>query len=162
MRTARVKIISIISCIALLALNALSLFTAPNDIHLYFTGASLAIALGLLVAIVLVRSEGAGPKSRTETAKPMPVPVASNQAEAEIISFLATLQERGRLIDFLMATTAAAWCSARSPTTWTATATTCCRSRYACLPARRCRRARRRNICCSPPPTFSGNIRHSI
>jgi len=32
----------------------------------------------------------------------MPVPPASNQAEAETVSFLATLQERGRLIDFLM------------------------------------------------------------
>src|SRR5258708_20547721 len=32
----------------------------------------------------------------------MPVPEASNQAEAEIVSFLATLQERGRLVDFLM------------------------------------------------------------
>ena len=39
-------------------------------------------------------------------------------------------------------TTAAASCSARSPITWTATATTCCRSPCACSPARRCRRAR--------------------
>jgi hypothetical protein len=32
----------------------------------------------------------------------MPVPAAADQAEAEIISFLAILQERGRLVDFLM------------------------------------------------------------
>ena len=32
----------------------------------------------------------------------MPVPAAGNQAEAEIVSFLALLQERGRLVDFLM------------------------------------------------------------
>jgi len=102
MRNANMKTISIISCIALLALNALSLLTAASDLHLYFTGASLAIALGLLVAILLIRGEGTGPESRTETAKPMPVPAASNQAEAEIVSFLATFQERGRLIDFLM------------------------------------------------------------
>ena len=102
MRNANLKTISIISCIALLALNALSLLAAARDLHLYFTGASLAIALGLLVAILLIRGEGTGPESRTETAKPMPVPAASNQAEAEIVSFLATFQERGRLIDFLM------------------------------------------------------------
>ena len=102
MRNANVKTISIISCIALLALNALSLLTAASDLHLYFTGAFLAIALGLLVAILLVRGEGTGLESRTETAKPMPVPAASSQAEAEIVSFLATFQERGRLIDFLM------------------------------------------------------------
>ena len=39
-------------------------------------------------------------------------------------------------------TTAAAWCLVRSPTTWTATATTCCRSPCACLPVRHYRRAR--------------------
>jgi len=102
MRNANMKTISIISCIALLALNGLSLLTGASDLHLYFTGASLAIALGLLVAILLIRGEGTGPKSRTQTAQPMPVPPASNQAEAETVSFLATLQERGRLIDFLM------------------------------------------------------------
>jgi len=102
MRNANVKTISIISCIALLALNALSLLTAASDLHLYFTGTSLAIALGLLLAILLIRGEGPTPESRTETAKPMLVPAASNQAEAEIVSFLATFQERGRLIDFLM------------------------------------------------------------
>jgi len=102
MRNANMKTISIISCIALLALNASSLLTAASDLRLYFTGASLAIALGLLVAILLIRDKGKGPESRTETAKPMPVPAASNPAEAEIVSFLATFQERGRLIDFLM------------------------------------------------------------
>jgi len=102
MRNANMKTISIISCIALLALNALSLLSAASDLHLYFTGASLAIALGLLVAILLTRGEGKRPESRTATARPMPVPAASNQAEAEIVSFLATFQERGRLIDFLM------------------------------------------------------------
>jgi hypothetical protein len=30
------------------------------------------------------------------------VPAAGNQAEAETVSFLALLQERGRLVDFLM------------------------------------------------------------
>ena len=102
MRNANMKTISIISCIALLALNALSLLTAANDLHLYFTGTSLAIALGLLVAILFIRGEGPTPESRTERAKPVPVPAASNHAEAEIVSFLATFQERGRLIDFLM------------------------------------------------------------
>jgi hypothetical protein len=100
MRNANMKTISIISCIALLALNALSLLTAASDLHLYFAGASLAIALGLLVAILLIRGEGTRPESRTE--QPIALPAASNQAEAEIVSFLATFQERGRLIDFLM------------------------------------------------------------
>jgi hypothetical protein len=104
MRIANLKTISIISCLALAALNALSLFPAASEFRSYLTGASLAIALGLLMAIVLIRSEKAGRESRTETARPVPVPVqtTSNRAEAEIVSFLATFQERGRLIDFLM------------------------------------------------------------
>ena len=101
--SANMRTVSIISCIALLAFNALSLFTAASRFHSYFSGASLVVALALLVAILVTRGEGPEPKRPTaEAAKPMPVPAANNQAEAEIVSFLATLQEQGRLIDFLM------------------------------------------------------------
>jgi hypothetical protein len=106
MPRANFKIISISSCVALAALNALALFPEANDFRVYLTGASLAIALGLLMAILIVRSEKAGPDNRTETTRPVPVPVqiqtAGNREEAEIVSFLAIFQERGRLIDFLM------------------------------------------------------------
>jgi len=95
--------VSIICCIALLALNASSLFPAAGPFHLYFSGASLAVALALLVATLVTRGNGPEPEPRkAEAAKPMPVPSAGNQAEAEVVSFLATLQERGRLVDFLM------------------------------------------------------------
>ena len=101
--SANMRAVSIISCIALLAFNALSLFTAASRFHSYFSGASLVVALALLVAILITRGEGPEPKHpKAEAAKSMPVPAANNQAEAEIVSFLATLQERGRLIDFLM------------------------------------------------------------
>ena len=106
MPTANLKIISLTSCVALAALNALALFPEASDFRVYLTGASLAIALGLLMAILLIRSEKAGPETenQTETARPVPVPVqtAGNREEAEIVSFLAIFQERGRLIDFLM------------------------------------------------------------
>ena len=104
MPKANLKIISITSCVALAALNALALFPEAGDFRVYLTGASLAIALGLLMAILFIRSEKAGPENQTETARPVPVPVqtAGNREEAEIVSFLAIFQERGRLIDFLM------------------------------------------------------------
>jgi uncharacterized protein DUF2760 len=104
MPRAKLKIISITSCIALAALNALALFPEASDFGVYLTGASLAIALGLLLATLLIRGEKAGLEKRTETARPVPLPVqaAPNRAEAEIVSFLAIFQERGRLIDFLM------------------------------------------------------------
>jgi hypothetical protein len=97
------RTVSILCCIALLALNALSLFMAANQSHLYFSGASLAVAFALLVVMFVTRGKGPEPeRPKAEAAKPMPVPAATNQAEAEIVSFLATLQERGRLVDFLM------------------------------------------------------------
>ena len=97
------RIASIICCITLLALNALSLFAEPRVVHLYSAGASLVLATALLVITFLSRGER--PQSepaKGEAATPMTVPAASNRAEAEIVSFLATLQERGRLVDFLM------------------------------------------------------------
>jgi Domain of unknown function (DUF2760) len=104
MPKANLKIISITSCVALAALNALALFPEASDFRVYLMGASLAIALGLLMSILLIRNEKSEPENRTETAMPVPMPVqtAGNLAEAEIISFLAIFQERGRLIDFLM------------------------------------------------------------
>jgi Domain of unknown function (DUF2760) len=96
-------VISIICCIALLALNAWSLFTEQSEFHSYAAGASLALAVALLLMIFLRRGDRRAPEPmRADMARPMPVPAASNQAEAEIVSFLATLQERGRLVDFLM------------------------------------------------------------
>ena len=97
------KIISILCCLVLLALNALAISTAASRLHLYFSGASLAVALALLVIVLVARGKEAAPeRPRAGTAEPMSVPVAGNQAEAEIVGFLATLQERGRLVDFLM------------------------------------------------------------
>jgi Domain of unknown function (DUF2760) len=48
-----------------------------------------------------------GPKKESasvpaEAARPAPIAAPAPQAEAEIVSFLALLQEKGRLVDFLM------------------------------------------------------------
>ena len=102
MPNATLKVISITLCIALAALNALALSPETSDFRVYLTGASLAIALCLLMASLLIRGEKAERESRTETARPAPVPAEGNRGEAEIVSFLAIFQERGRLIDFLM------------------------------------------------------------
>ena len=100
MPNATLKVISITLCIALAALNALALSPETSDFRVYLTGASLAIALCLLMASLLIRGEKAERESRTERVRP--APAEGNRAEAEIVSFLAIFQERGRLIDFLM------------------------------------------------------------
>jgi len=95
--------VSIVLCVALVALNGFSLAPASNRFQWYVLAASLVLALALLVLMLVGR--GRRPQAKinsTEAANPLPVAAASNQAEAEIVSFLATLQERGRLDDFLM------------------------------------------------------------
>ena len=63
----------------------------------------MVVALALLVIVFVSRREQPQPeRPKTDAAKLMPLPTAGNQAEAEIVSFLAVLQERGRLVDFLM------------------------------------------------------------
>jgi hypothetical protein len=97
------RIVSIICCIALLTVNASSLFTEAIPFHSYLAGASLILALALLLIVFVSRGERPEPAPpKGDAAKPMPVRSAGNQAEAEIVSFLALLQERGRLVDFLM------------------------------------------------------------
>jgi hypothetical protein len=97
------RMVAIICCSALLALNGLSLFAEPSAFRSYSAGASLALTAALLVIILVSRGERPVPEPpQVDAAGPMPVPAAADQAEAEIISFLAILQERGRLVDFLM------------------------------------------------------------
>jgi hypothetical protein len=96
------RLVSIICAVALLALIALTLVPAASAYHAYLAAASLALA-GLLLAAILADRKKAGPgRAVAEAARPAPVPPAANQADAEIVSFLATLQEKGRFVDFLM------------------------------------------------------------
>ena len=100
------RIAAVICCIALVALNALLLVPEMSDFYTNYAGASVALAVALLVIMFVIRGkprpEPEPKPAKGEIATPMAVPAASNQAEAEIVSFLATLQERGRLVDFLM------------------------------------------------------------
>ena len=90
--------------IILLALSVLAL--APSAVPTPYADilpkAIAGVAVLLLIAILADRSkaESAG------TAAKGPVPVAAaplaNQADSEVVNFLAILQERGRFVDFLM------------------------------------------------------------
>jgi hypothetical protein len=59
------------------------------------------VAVLLLIAIFADRSnvESAGPAKKTTA--PVAAPLV-NQADSEVVNFLAILQERGRFVDFLM------------------------------------------------------------
>ena len=97
------KIVSITVAFALLALIALTLVPAAGDYRSYFAVAALAAAAVMIVTIIVGWRERTEPSvARTEAVKGAAAPIAANQAEAEVVSFLATLQQKGRLVDFLM------------------------------------------------------------
>ncbi len=108
------KIVSIIVAFALLLLTAAMLVPAAGDYRFAFSLVALAAAAALLVTVVVGWTEGpdqpvarieavkAAPAPAVEAVKTAPAPIVANQAEAEVVSFLAMLQEKGRFVDFLM------------------------------------------------------------
>jgi Domain of unknown function (DUF2760) len=97
------KVVSIIAVLLVLAVNALALASPPGVPQPYLLGAALAFGVVALATIVATRTrkvESAGPPA--EPARPAPGAAPAPQAEAEIVSFLALLQEKARLVDFLM------------------------------------------------------------
>jgi hypothetical protein len=98
------RAVSITAVLLLLVANALELLPVASPFEPYISGGALVLGLVALVTILV----GRGPERDTrgaaaEAARPMPVPTGANyQADAEIVSFLAMLQARGRLVDFLM------------------------------------------------------------
>jgi hypothetical protein len=124
------KAVSILAVLLLLAVNAAALLLAVNafpfppaldalavspEVALFALSPATAailpyvlmvtLALGLIALITLLAirpSQPDTPRPAAEAARPLPPPPKANQAEAEIVSFLATMQEKGRLVDFLM------------------------------------------------------------
>jgi len=97
------KAVAIIALLLLIVVNALELLPAASALQMYLSGVAVALSLVGLIALLV---EGGPSRDRqsagAEAARPMPVPARANQADAEIVSFLAMLQAKGRLVDFLM------------------------------------------------------------
>jgi hypothetical protein len=97
-----------IAAISLVILNGLLLVpaTAGHTVEI----AALAILVALLIlALSLIGGRSNAPTQPAQTATPaltpapIPPPVpATKQAEAEVVAFFGLLQEKGRLVDFLM------------------------------------------------------------
>ena len=98
-----IRAVSIIAVLLLLVANALELLPAASPFEPYLSGSALVLGLVALVTILAGRGPERNARAAAEAARPMPVPTGTNyQADAEIVSFLAMLQTRGRLVDFLM------------------------------------------------------------
>jgi len=97
------RAVSIIAILLLLVANALEFLPLASALQPYLSGGALALGLAALVTILVGRGLERDTRiATTEAARPMPVPTGANQADAEVVSFLAMLQARGRLVDFLM------------------------------------------------------------
>lgn len=97
------KTVSIIGVLLLLAANIVALLPTAIVFRPFLPGSTLVLGLVVLAAILARRSPDTNSRSATaEAARPAPTAAPAVQAEAEIVSFLALLQEKGRLVDFLM------------------------------------------------------------
>ena len=76
---------------------------AAEPIRPYLSEATLALAILVLIGVFLQSRQKAPPrKPAVEPVRPAPTQPEASRADAEIVHFLAMLQERGRLVDFLM------------------------------------------------------------
>ena len=110
---AMIKPFLMIAAVVLVVLNALLLVPAAGAYRVPIVTLSLLVALSLLVLSLVggpkmgassVRAQApvaVSPPSGMSVAAPPPASIKS-QAEGEIAAFLALLQEKGRLVDFLM------------------------------------------------------------
>jgi hypothetical protein len=97
------RAVSIIAVLLLIVANAVELLPEASAFQPYLSGAALALGIIALITILAGRGPEADTGSATaEAARPAAVETRAGQADAEILSFLAILQARGRLVDFLM------------------------------------------------------------
>jgi hypothetical protein len=87
------------SGIVLLAINAAAVYLPDKNLTLAAQTASAAI--GLVCVFLAIRKQPAKPAAAAPSA-PIAPPPPPPRPEAEIVAFLALLQEHGRLVDFAM------------------------------------------------------------
>jgi hypothetical protein len=92
-----------IAVLLLLVANAVALLPGASAFQPYLLGG--AVALGIIALVTILA--GLGPdavrgSAAVEAVRPAAVTTPASQADAEVLSFLALLQARGRLVDFLM------------------------------------------------------------
>ena len=97
------RAISIIAVLLLLAVNALELLPVATSFQPYLASGGIALSLVALTAILVKRRQELGDRgAAAQVVRSTSVLTRPNQTDAEIVSFLAMLQARGRLVDFLM------------------------------------------------------------
>ena len=84
-------------------MSGAALVPAAEHIRAYLPEATLALAvLVLMLVLFFPRQKVPLPKPAAEPARPAPAQPEAGRRDAEIVHFLAMLQGKGRLVDFLM------------------------------------------------------------
>jgi len=97
------RVALILGVLLILAVNGAVVAPATEPFRPYLTDATLALSVLVLLGLLLPARQKPPPsKPQAEPARPAPPAPAAARADAEIVSFLAMLQEKGRLVDFLM------------------------------------------------------------
>jgi Domain of unknown function (DUF2760) len=97
------RVALILGVLLILAVNGAAMMPATLPYRPYLTDTTLILS-ALVLAGLLLSARRPPPLSKppAEPATAVPPPLAAARADAEIVSFLAMLQEQGRLVDFLM------------------------------------------------------------
>lgn len=97
------RVALILGVLLILAVHGAAVAPATEPFRPYLTDATLALLVLVLIGLLLPARQKSPPsKPQAEPAKAAPPAPAAARADAEIVSFLAMLQEKGRLVDFLM------------------------------------------------------------
>jgi hypothetical protein len=97
------RVVLSVAVVLLVAVSGAALVPAAEPIWPYLSEASLALAILVLILVFSQPRPTASPRMpAAEPARPAPGQPGASRADAEIVHFLAMLQDKGRLIDFLM------------------------------------------------------------
>jgi hypothetical protein len=98
------RLVSMIAALVLVAASAAAVLPVAEPIRQYLPPATLALAVLVLIGVFAQpRQEIPLRTPSAEPARPAAAAAAqASRADAEIVHFLAMLQEKGRLVDFLM------------------------------------------------------------
>jgi hypothetical protein len=95
------RAVLIIALLLVVAASGVALVPEAEPFRPYLWGATLALAILALIA-AFTREEAPAHKPVAEPAHPAPAQAETSRADVEIVHFLGMLQEKGRLVDFLM------------------------------------------------------------
>lgn len=97
------RVALIIVVLLVMALSSAALVPAAEQVRPYVPTATLVLSVLVLVLVFLQpRGNASPPKPAAEATRPVPQQPEARRVDAEIVQFLSMLQDKGRLVDFLM------------------------------------------------------------